>query len=168
MSEKYRPTAFADVKGAATKIQSVDWHTPPEVFDKLDLEFDIDVASPVGGVDWIPANKYYTEQDDGLSQNWEGTVWMNPPYGKYTAKWLDKFIQHGNGIALVFSRTDTKWFHNYVNKADAVLFIKGRLFFYKSGIKTKHSAGNGSILIACGEKAVNALEQSGLGWFIKL
>ena len=119
-------------------IQSYDYWTPPEIFTALDMEFDLDAASPVGGVDWIPA------------------------------KWLDKFIEHRNGIALVFSRTDTKWFHDYVKKSDAVLFIKGRLFFYKSGIKTKHSAGNGSILIACGEKSVNALEKSGLGWFIKL
>jgi hypothetical protein len=138
------------------------------VFENLDIEFDIDVASPVGGVDWIPTKKYFTEQDDGLEQDWEGTVWMNPPYGKYTEYWLDKFIKHNDGIALVFSRTDTKWFHNYVKKADAVLFIKGRLFFYKSGIKSKHSAGNGSILIACGEKSVNALQQSNLGWFVKL
>jgi hypothetical protein len=129
-------------------IQSHDYWTPPEVFENLDIEFDIDVASPVGGVDWIPTKKYFTEQDDGLEQDWEGTVWMNPPYGKYTEYWLDKFIKHNDGIALVF--------------------IKGRLFFYKSGIKSKHSAGNGSILIACGEKSVNALQQSNLGWFVKL
>ena len=129
MSNKYRPTAFADVKGAATKIQSVDWHTPPEVFDKLNIEFDIDVASPVGGVDWIPAKKYYTEQDDGLTQDWEGTVWMNPPYGIATGSWLDRFVKHGDGIALVFARTDTRWFHNYALKSDALLFTKGRLKF---------------------------------------
>lgn len=149
-------------------IQSHDYWTPPEVFEKLDIEFDIDVASPVGGVKWIPAKKYFTKEDDGLKQDWEGTVWMNPPYGKFTGNWLEKFIDHNNGIALVFSRTDTQWFHNYVKKSDAVLFIKGRLFFYKSGVKTKHSAGNESILIACGEKSVNALEQSNLGWFIRL
>ena len=59
---------------------------------------------------------------NGLKQKWHGTVWMNPPYGKFTENWLDKFIKHNNGIALVFSRTDTKWFQNYVKKSDAVLF----------------------------------------------
>jgi hypothetical protein len=167
MNEKYRPKAFAEVKGGASKIQSVDWWTPPEIFQKLGIEFDIDVASPIGGVDWIPAKKYFTEQDDGLIQDWEGTVWMNPPYGKFTANWLEKFVNHKDGIALVFARTDTLWFHNFAAKADALLFTKGRLAFYRSGKKGQNAA-SGSLLIACGEKSVNALEQSGLGWFVKL
>ncbi len=167
MTEKFRPKAFVEVQKGQHHIKSVDWHTPPEVFDKLDIEFDIDVAAPIGGVDWIPAKKYYTEQDDGLTQDWEGTVWMNPPYGKFTATWLEKFINHGDGIALVFARTDTLWFHNLAAKADAILFTKGRLAFYNNGVKGQNAA-SGSLLIACGEKAVNALEQSGLGLFIRL
>tara|TARA_R110002153_G_scaffold238623_1_gene392989 strand:- start:142 stop:657 length:516 start_codon:yes stop_codon:yes gene_type:complete len=166
--KKWRPTAFADVKGAATKIQSVDWWTPPVVFEKLGIEFDIDVASPIGGVDWIPAKKYFTEQDNGLTQDWEGTVWMNPPYGRFTGSWLDKFIEHKNGIALVFSRTDTLWFHNYALKADGLLFTKGRLAFINPKRNDTTTSASGSLFIACGEKSVNALEQSGLGWFIKL
>ena len=168
MSEKYRPTAFADVKGAATKIQSVDWHTPPEVFDKLDLEFDIDVASPVGGVDWIPAKKYYTEQDDGLAQDWEGTVWMNPPYGKFTATWLEKFVNHGDGIALVYARTDTLWFHNYALKADALLFTKGRIKFINPIKEVNALPASGSLFVACGSKSVESLKNSNMGWFIDL
>jgi phage N-6-adenine-methyltransferase len=168
MGDKYRPTAFADVKGAATKIQSVDWHTPPEVFDKLDLKFDIDVASPVGGVDWIPAKKYYTEQDDGLAQDWEGTVWCNPPYGRYTRNWLEKFVNHGDGIALVFARTDTLWFHNYVLKADALLFTKGRLKFINPERNDTSTSASGSLFVACGSKSVEALKNSNMGWFINL
>ena len=168
MTEKYRPKAFADVKGAATKIQSVDWWTPPEVFDKLDIEFDIDVAAPVGGVDWIAAKKYYTEQDDGLTQDWEGTVWMNPPYGIATGSWLNRFINHGDGIALVFARTDTLWFHNLAAKADAILFTKGRLKFINPERNDTSTSASGSLFVACGSKSVNALEKSGLGWFIRL
>lgn len=167
MSNKFRPKAFIEVQKGQNHIKSVDWWTPPELFTKLNIEFDIDVASPVGGVDWIPAKKYYTEQDDGLTQDWEGTVWMNPPYGKFTATWLEKFINHGDGIALVFARTDTLWFHNLAAKADAILFTKGRLAFYNNGVKGQNAA-SGSLLIACGEKAVNALEQSDLGLFIRL
>ena len=167
MSSKYRPTAFADVKGAATKIKSVDW-TPPSVFEKLDIEFDIDVASPVGGVDWIPAKKYYSKEDDGLSKDWQGTVWMNPPYGIATGSWLDKFVKHGDGIALVFARTDTRWFHNYALNADALLFTKGRLAFINPERSDTTTSASGSLFVACGEKSVKALEQSKLGWFVRL
>lgn len=168
MEEKFRPTAFVEVKKGQNHIGTVDWWTPPEIFEKLNIEFDIDVASPIGGVDYIPAKKYFTEEDNGLIQKWEGTVWMNPPYGKFTAQWMEKFIQHKNGIALVFARTDTLWFHNFCTQADALLFSKGRLSFYKSGEKSKNGAASGSLFVACGEKSVNALEQSGLGWFIRL
>ena len=168
MEEKFRPKGFIEIPNWTEKHNTeVEWWTPPEVFQKLNIEFDIDVASPKGGVDWIPAKKYFTKEDNGLEQEWQGTVWMNPPYGRFTGSWLDKFIEHNNGIALVFSRTETQWFHNYALKADALSFTKGRFAFYKNGIKGD-SAAVGSLFIACGDKAVNALEKSGLGWFIKL
>lgn len=163
MGDKFK--SFIEVPKGADHIKSVDWWTPPEIFTALDMEFDLDVASPIGGVDWIPAKKYYTEIDDGLKQDWYGTVWCNPPYGRYTRNWLEKFIEHHDGIALVFARTDTIWFHDYITKADAILFIKRRLSFYNRGIKGD-TAGSGSMLVACGEKSVKALEQSGLGWFV--
>ena len=149
-------------------IQSYDWWTPPEIFKDLNIKFDLDVAAPIGGVEWIPATKYFTKKDDGLKQDWAGTVWMNPPYGKFTSAWLEKFVKHGNGIALVFSRTDTKWFQDYAVNADALLFLRGRLSFYNAGVKSKDTSGNGSLLIGCGEKSVKALEQSKLGWFVRL
>ena len=164
MNDKYVPRAFADVKGA--KIQSNDWHTPPEIFEALNITFDLDVSMPIDPIDYIPADSYYTEIDDGLIQDWYGTVWCNPPYGRDTYKWLKKFIDHRNGIALVFSRTDTAWFHELVIKADALLFTKGRIAFLKSGVSSGNSSASGSLLVACGDKSVNALKKSGLGWFV--
>lgn len=77
-----------------------DCYTPKEVFDALGLRFDVDVCAPPGGVPWIPADKFYTVADDGLSQRWEGRVWMNPPFSN-ASPWVRRFIQHGHGIALV-------------------------------------------------------------------
>jgi hypothetical protein len=77
-----------------------DYYTPKAVFDALGLRFDLDVAAPPGGVPWIPADRYYTVADDGLALPWTGRVWMNPPYSKATA-WVDRFIAHGHGVALV-------------------------------------------------------------------
>lgn len=170
MADNFIPKGFIEIQKGASHIKTVDWHTPPEIFTALNIKFDIDVAAPIGGVPYIPATRYFTELDNGLTQKWEGSVWMNPPYGKYTGEWLNKFIQHRNGIALVFARTDTIWFHDLVAKADAILFTKGRLCFYKNGKKPdkQDRAASGSLLVACGRENVEALKNSNLGFFIDL
>jgi len=154
---------------------SVDWYTPPHIFKDTDthgkglnLQFDLDPAAPTGGVPWIPAKKHYDIYADGLTSAWVGRVWLNPPYGKFTSRWLEKMHQHRNGIALVFARTDCNWFHDYVTKADAILFIKQRVRFVDGLGKTGgNGAGAGSMLIAWGEENVQALARmSARGWFV--
>lgn len=136
---------------------SVDWYTPPHIFDGLGV-FDLDPCQPIGGVKWIPALQYYTLEDDGLTSDWYGRVWLNPPYGKHTPQWLAKMHTHRNGIALLFARTDCAWFHDYVAKADAILFLKGRVKFVDGlGVSGGNGAGSGSMLIAWGRKNVQAL-----------
>ena len=137
---------------------TVDWWTPKWVFDLMGAKFALDPCSPKGGVPWIPAAKHYTMEDDGLAQPWNGMVWCNPPYGKYTGKWMQKMHIHANGVALVFARTDCQWFHNYVAKADALLFLKGRVQFVDATNATKGGgAGCGSLLAAWGNEAVDCL-----------
>jgi hypothetical protein len=80
--------------------------TPKWVFDKLNVKFDLDVAASELET-FVPAVKKYTIEDDGLEQNWFGLVWMNPPYSKPTP-WVEKFIAHDNGIALL-PITRGKW-----------------------------------------------------------
>ena len=136
---------------------SVDWYTPPHIFDGLGV-FDLDPCQPVGGVKWIPALQYYTLEDDGLTSEWYGRVWLNPPYGKQTPQWLSKMHKHHSGIALLFARTDCAWFHDYVAKADAILFLKGRVKFVDGlGVSGGNGAGSGSMLIAWGDENVKAL-----------
>ena len=140
--------------------KTIDWYTPPQIFEDLNLTFDIDVCSPRGGVPWIPAKHHFSLEDDGLKQDWQGTVWCNPPYGKETSVWLKRMSEHKNGIALVFARTDCKWFHEHCAKADAILFLKGRVKFVDAFGKTGGSgAGSGSMLVAWGENSVTALKQ---------
>lgn len=122
------------------------------------LNFDLDPCSPVGGVPWIPCKQYYTEEENGLIQRWEGRVWLNPPYGAETGKWLEKMHRHRNGIALVFARTDNKWFHEYLVKADALLFLQGRIKFVDwEGVTESKGGGAGSVLAAWGAPNVAAL-----------
>lgn len=95
-----------------------DYYTPREVFDALRLTFDLDVCAPPGGVPWLPAARYFTKADDGLSQPWEGRVWMNPPYSEATA-WVERFIRHANGIALV-PQAKSAWHNRLWAAADGV------------------------------------------------
>ncbi len=137
-----------------------EWYTPKWLFEALGLEFDLDPCQPVGGIPWIPAKKHYSLQEDGLKTPWYGRVWLNPPYGRDTIKWLEKMHKHRNGVALVFSRTDCRWFHNFIVRADAILFLKGRVKFIDGmGVTGNSGAGSGSMLVAWGEDTVEALRR---------
>ena len=144
----------------------VEWYTPPFIFQKLNTIFDMDVCSAGSGKDYVPSFKKFTKQDDGLSQQWDGLVWCNPPYGTQTGAWLKKMKEHNNGIALVFARTGTKWWHETVTSASLVCFISGRLKFIDGNTgQPGGSAGADSVLIAWGQQAKELLLNSGLGLF---
>ena len=108
------------------------WETPQDTFDKLDTEFGftLDVCATEATA---KCKKYYTPQIDGLSQEWKGICWMNPPYGRQISLWLEKaYTESLNGatvVCLIPARTDTRYWHNYCMKASEIRFIKGRLKF---------------------------------------
>jgi hypothetical protein len=137
------------------------WLTPPAILRALG-EFDLDPCSSVGRP-WDTAKHHYTIEDDGLAQEWFGRVWCNPPYGPGMAPFLKRMVEHGNGIVLIFARTETRAFFEYIwDKADALLFIKGRLRFHTPDGKVASTAGSPSVLIAYGEENVKALEKCGI------
>lgn len=146
---------------------TIEWYTPKIIFDKLNIQFDLDVCSPGPKiVPWIPAKKHLTKKEDGLLAPWAGSIWCNPPYGRECPMWLRRMFEHGNGIALVFARTDTHWFHDYCVRANAVLFIKKRVQFvrqdevqaYLRGDKLKNKSSTApSVLVAYGNKCEKAL-----------
>lgn len=141
-----------------------EWYTPPAIFEALGLSFDLDPAHPVERLPWVPAAQTYCVYDDGLSLPWHGRVWLNPPYGTIVDRWLERFVEHGHGIALVFARTDTEWFHRRALAVDAWCFLRGRLKFIDAeGEPASDNAGAPSMLLAAGEDCVAALRQSGLG-----
>ena len=133
------------------------WLTPREIIDELG-PFDLDpcAADPrpfdIGRVN-------YTEKEDGLSKIWGGFVFANPPYGSRVGPWLERMAAHGDGIALVFARTDTKAMQAALASASAVFFLAGRLQFL--GGKPPHGAardaGAPSVLIGWGDEAVSRL-----------
>jgi len=84
-----------------SKSNSEEWYTPKWLFQELNLHFDLDPAAPKGGLPWIPALKFYSKEDDGLSQPWQGNVWLNPPYGNETGKWLQRMHEHRQGCSCI-------------------------------------------------------------------
>lgn len=137
-----------------------EWLTPPEIIEALG-PFDLDPCAPINRP-WDMAAQHYTVADDGLSKPWHGRVWCNPPYGLQAAKWLDRLADHGNGVALIFARTETAMFFEHVwEKADALLFLKGRLHFHHvDGTRAAANAGGPSVLIAYGRDNADSLRDS--------
>ena len=111
---------------------NTDWETPQDLFDIINkiFKFDIDVCATAANT---KCRKYYTEEQDGLKQKWEGNVWCNPPYGRDIGEWVSKACHsHCNKTTVVMllpARTDTKWFHERVFMDADVIFLKGRLKF---------------------------------------
>ena len=110
------------------------WATPQDFFDKLNDEFHFTLdaaASP----DNAKCTNYFTEEQDGLAQSWGGhTVWCNPPYCRKTGLWVKKaYEEHQRTgctvVMLLPSRTDVRWFHDYILGKAEIRFIKGRLKF---------------------------------------
>lgn len=152
-----------------TTKDTEDWYTPAYILEALAEYFDIDVASPEGGVPWIRCERYFTAATCGLTSLWRvehpagmawvrGFVWMNPPYGRILAKWMDKFLAHGHGVALVFARTSSRWFQKVMQEADVILYLPGRICFVDITGKPKaDSAPAGSVLIGAGARGTAAV-----------
>lgn len=134
-----------------------EWLTPPELLEALG-PFHLDPCSPIDRP-WPTATHHLTVEDNGLHWGWTGMVWCNPPYGDQTAAWLEKLAEHGNGIALIFARTETRMFFEHVwSKASALLFLRGRLHFHHvDGTRAAANSGAPSVLVAYGDEAANRL-----------
>ena len=112
-----------------------DWSTPQDFYDELNNEFGF-TLDPCADEYNHKCNKYFTEGDDGLLQDWGGEiVFCNPPYGKAIKDWVRKAYIEGckpntTVVLLIPARTDTQYFHDYIyHEAKEIRFIKGRLKF---------------------------------------
>lgn len=111
--------------------KTCEWATPQDFFDALDREFsfDLDVCATSEN---NKCAEYFSPHDDGLKQEWTGTCYMNPPYGRQIGKWIQKAYESSlNGatvVCLIPARTDTAYWHDYVMRGE-IRFIRGRLYF---------------------------------------
>lgn len=110
------------------------WATPQAFFDELNAEFHF-TLDPCANDDNHKCDKYYTEQQDGLAQDWGGQiVFCNPPYGRAISAWVKKCYEESRKpntlvVMLIPARTDTSYFHDYIYHKAELRFIRGRLHF---------------------------------------
>lgn len=130
--------------------KSDEWETPQELFNELNKQFNF-TLDPCSTDENHKCNKYYTQNNDGLKQNWENEiVFCNPPYGNSISKWVEKCykesLKGATIVMLIPSRTDTKWQHKYIFEyAKAICFIKGRLKFINRLLPSWNEDGNFNI-----------------------
>lgn len=126
---------------------SDEWETPRELYTSLNKRFKF-TLDPCSTKENHLCNKYYTKEENGLCKSWKGeTVFVNPPYSKIK-QWVEKCYKEyeTNGttvVLLIPSRTDTRYFHEYIYHKAEIEFIKGRLHFSNS----KNSAPFPSMIV---------------------
>ena len=116
-----------------------EWYTPQEHIELARSvlgSIDIDPASSAKANEAVKARQFYTEETNGLEQEWIGNVWLNPPYAQPAiAHFADKMVSEWNSgrvtqaIVLTHNYTDTAWFHALASKATAICFTRGRVRF---------------------------------------
>lgn len=123
---------FTGSGGAAYMSKKDDWETPDDLFFRVNsaMNFTLDAASSDKNA---KCENHFTIEDDALTQEWRGVVWLNPPYGRGIGDWVRKAYEESQKGAIVVmlipARTDTSWCHDYVSKAQEVVFLRGRVKF---------------------------------------
>lgn len=139
-----------------------EWYTPPEYIEaarRVLGTIDLDPASSDHANETVKAAKFYTIETDGLAHQWQGKVWMNPPYaGDWIKQFASKFASHvkqgdiTEGIVLVNNATETQWFLELVKTASAIVFLTGRIK-YLSPTGEKNAPLQGQAIIYFGERS---------------
>lgn len=147
----------------STSNMTNTWLTPQWILEPLGV-FDLDPCAAIGQP-WPTAKTHYTEKENGLLLPWFGRVWMNPPYStELIRKFMKLMAEHNNGISLVFARTETAFFKQYVFPVcSSILFFDRRIKFNTlDGSEAKGSGGAPSVLIAYDESNSQSISEAKL------
>lgn len=155
---------MADTRQQQNPQASIDeWYTPRWIIDTLG-PFDLDPCAPTVNVrPFEIAPTCYTKDDDGLTHEWFGTVFMNPPYSRaLLSSFCEKMAEHGNGIALLINRQDNLlWQEVIFPTATSMIFMRNRVKF----LRLDGYVGSpffGSCLVAWGRECDCRLRKSGI------
>jgi DNA N-6-adenine-methyltransferase (Dam) len=148
----------------------VEWYTPAHIVEAARAVLrvvDLDPASSELAQECVRATRFYTREDDGLTQPWSGTIFLNPPYAsELIGRFVDKLVSHvlagevSAAILLTDSRSDAKWFHKVARCAQRVCLTLGRIRFMQPGGDAQ-SPVNGSALFYLGPEPERFEEEFG-------
>lgn len=152
----------------SARPKSTTYLTPPEWVARLG-PFDLDPCAAPSPRPWPTASQHIELPEDGLSAEWRGRVWCNPPFGREAEAWAARMALHGNGVLLLPARTETRtWYASIWGKADAVCFVRGRPHFHAAdGERHPYNSGCPIALIAYGEANTEALRCADLGVVVR-
>jgi len=133
-------------------------YTPEKYIEAARLtmgSIDLDPASNEFAQKTVKATTYYTKEENGLDKNWDGNIFLNPPYSHpdikhFVDKLLSELKPNQQAVLLTNNNTDTNFFHNAARKASVVCFTKGRINFNKLDGSTS-SPTNGQVFFYFGE-----------------
>lgn len=122
----------------STSDEAQEWETPPYLFELIVKTYNVNlILDPCATDENHKCGCWFTKKENGLTRNWFGNSFVNPPYVDVKI-WIEKcYNEHIKNnitvVALVFSKTDTKWWHEFVEGKAEYHFIKGRVPFFKDG-----------------------------------
>lgn len=134
-----------------------EWYTPQGIIESARQtmgSIDLDPAScEFANKNHVKADKYFNLEEDGLSKEWVGNVWMNPPFNRgIVNQFMDKLISHvesrtvQQAITICNNNTECSWLQRLLKHASAVCFHSGRVGFYKDDGQKRGKALQGQVI----------------------
>lgn len=149
-----------------------EWYTPSRYIEAAREamgSIDLDPASSDMANEVVKAARYCTAETDGLSYEWGGNIWMNPPYssdlvGRFISKLVDERDNYEQAVVLVNNATETEWFRRLISIASAVCFPYGRIRYYSPNGKNNSPLQGQAIVYVGGDVESFFDAFSEIGW----
>lgn len=133
------PNAMKVIRGTLGTGEN-EWYTPRDYIERARRvmgEISLDPASNENAQSLVAASNFFTQESNGLDKDWNGNIWLNPPYAQpLISQFIEKLcLEFKSGrckqaILLTHNYTDTRWFQEAAKHCSCICFTRGRVKFY--------------------------------------